>query len=239
MAGTVPPADDAFEAEQELAFADGAERLPWLESDDDEDESAGVDTGRMVAFAVLGLMALVILLGALWWFTHARRAEPETADGGIIEAPAGPYKSKPANPGGLAVAGTGDTSFEVAAGKQVEGRIAETPAPTPSAAPSPAPSIARDQKPVPKSRPSAAASPVASGIGVQVGAYSTHAAAEAGWTQLSSRLEPLKGRNHRIVEGTADSGTVFRLQAVAGTASEADSLCRSIKGAGGDCQVKR
>jgi hypothetical protein len=42
-----------------------------------------------------------------------------------------------------------------------------------------------------------------------------------------------------VLQGTADSGTIFRLQAVAGSASEADTLCRSIKAAGGDCQVKR
>jgi hypothetical protein len=78
-----------------------------------------------------------------------------------------------------------------------------------------------------------------SGIGVQVGAYSTRAAAEAGWTQLSGRIEPLQGRSHRVVEGTADSGTIYRLQAVAGTVAEADALCRSIKASGGDCQVKR
>ena len=77
------------------------------------------------------------------------------------------------------------------------------------------------------------------GIGVQVGAYSSRAAAEAGWQQLTARLEPLHGHSHRILEGTADSGTVFRLQAVAGSAEEADTLCRAIKASGGDCQVKR
>jgi hypothetical protein len=80
---------------------------------------------------------------------------------------------------------------------------------------------------------------VPSGIGVQVGAYSSRAAAEAGWTQLSARITPLQGRSHRVVEGTADSGTIYRLQAMAGSGDEADALCRGIKAAGGDCQVKR
>jgi len=240
MAGTESDEDEAFEAEQELAFADGKERLPWLESDDDEDEPSGVDSGRLIAFAVVGLMAVVVLLGALWWLTRARPETTEIADAGTIEAPAGPYKVKPANPGGRAVAGTGDTSFEVAEGRQVEGRIAETPAPAPSPSAAPSPSIERERKDAaPSVRPTPKATPVPSGIGVQVGAFSSRSAAEAGWTQLSGRLEPLKGRSHRILEGTADSGTVFRLQAVAGSAGEADALCRSIKSAGGDCQVKR
>ena len=242
MAGTESDEDEAFEAEQELAFADGKERLPWLESDDDEDEPSGVDSGRLIAFAVVGLMAVVVLLGALWWLTRARPdGGTQVAEGSVIEAPPGPYKVKPANPGGRAVAGTGDTSFEVAEGRQVEGRIAETPpasaTPTPSAPPSP--SIEREPKAAPKPTPTAKPTPVPTGIGVQVGAYSTRASAEAGWTKLAGRLAPLKGRSHRVLEGTADSGTVFRVQAVAGTPNEAEALCRSIKSAGGDCQVKR
>ena len=51
--------------------------------------------------------------------------------------------------------------------------------------------------------------------------------------------EALKGRSHRVLQGTADSGTIFRLQAVAGSVAEADALCRGINAAGGDCQVKR
>ena len=244
MAGTVPDEDDAFEAEHELAFAQGSERLPWLESDDDDDEPSGVDTGRLVAFAAIGLLAVVVLLGALWWLSRARPESADVAEGSVIEAPAGPYKVKPADPRGRAVAGTGDTSFEVAEGKQVEGRIAEAPPPVPSPSPAPSvapsPSIAREPQAAATPKPKqAAATPVPSGIGVQVGAYSTHASAEAGWTQLSGRLAPLKGRSHRVIEGTADSGTVFRVQAVAGTVAEAEALCRSIKNAGGDCQVKR
>src|SRR5262249_6738777 len=149
------------------------------------------------------------------------------ADGGTIEAPEGPYKEKPEDPGGREVAGTGDTSFAVAEGQTVEGRVAETPAAaTPTATPSAAPSAA----------PSASPSPGPSGIGVQVGAYSRRDQAEAGWQQLSGRLAPLQGRSHRVVEGVVDGTTVYRLQAVAGSVAEADTLCRAIKAAGGDCQ---
>lgn len=226
------PDDGMIEAEEQLALADADERLPWLESDD-EYEQPTVDTGRIVAFAAVGLLSVVFVLGVIYYFTRDHRDAELVADGSTIEAPAEPYKTRPADPGGREVEGTGDTSYEVAEGRQVEGRIA---------AGVPVPSIDRDQAAVPAATPSpiAAATPASTGgIGVQVGAYSTRAQAEAGWSQLSGRYDALKGRSHRVLQGTVDSGTIFRLQAVAGSVAEADTLCRSIKAAGGDCQVKR
>ena len=219
-----------IDTEEQLALADGEERLPWLESDDDYDQP-GVDTGRLVAFGVVIALALVLMLGALWWFTRNGTDEELVADGSVIEAPDEPYRERPDDPGGQQVAGTGDTSFEVGEGRSVDGRIAGSGA-------VPAPSIDREQDDAPAARPSAAAT-ASGGIGVQVGAYSTRAQAETGWSQLTARIEALQGRNHRVVQGTADSGTIYRLQAVAGTVAEAETLCRSIKSQGGDCQVKR
>ena len=74
---------------------------------------------------------------------------------------------------------------------------------------------------------------------MQVGAFSTRALAESGWNQLRGRYEALQGVSHRVIEGVADSGTIYRLQAVAGSVESAEQLCRSIRDAGGDCQVKR
>jgi len=216
--------------QEQLTLADADERLPWLESDDDY-EQPGVDTGRIVAFAAVGLLAVVVLLGTLYFFTRDERDAP-LADGSIIEAPDEPYKTRPEDPGGRQVEGTGDTSFEVAEGQRVDGRIeaGSTPASATDRDPSGAPGGAA---------PSAGSALLAAGVGVQVGAYSTRAQAEAGWSQLVGRFEVLQGRSHRVLEGVADSGTIYRLQAIAGGATEADALCRDIKAAGGDCQVKR
>ena len=223
--------DDPIEAEQQLSLTDSEERLPWLESDDD-DEQPGVDTGRLIAFAVVGLLALVLVFGALWFFIRGSTDEELVADGSTIEAPDEPYRTRPADPGGREVAGTGDTSFEVAEGETVEGQIAgESPTPTPTDAPEP------DVAPVATASPTATST--SDSVGVQVGAYFSRAAAEAGWATLSGRIEALQGRSHRIIQGIADSGTVYRLQAIAGTVAEADALCRSIRSEGGDCQVKR
>jgi len=226
--------DGTSGAEEQLTLADADERLPWLESDDDY-EQPGVDTGRIVSFAAGGLLVIALLLGALYWFTRDPSDADVVADGSVIAAPDTPYKALPEDRGGRQVEGTGDTSYEVAEGQQVEGRID---------AGVPAPSIDRGQAAAPAAAPSGTPSPAAtsapvSGVGIQIGAYSTRAQAEAGWSTLSSRFEALKGRSHRVLEGVADSGTIYRLQAVAGSAEEADTLCRSIKAAGGDCQVKR
>jgi hypothetical protein len=217
--------EGTIDAEEQLELADGEERLPWLESDD-EFEQPGVDTGRIIAFGAVGALALVLLLGGLWWFTGDRSDDDLVADGSTIEAPDEPYRTRPDDPGGQQVAGTGDTSFEVGEGQTVEGRIA-------GSGEVPAPSIDREQA------DAAASKTTPIGVGVQVGAYSSREAADTGWSTLSGRIEALQGRGHRVVQGTADSGTIYRLQALAGTVAEAETLCRSIKSEGGDCQVKR
>ena len=144
------------------------------------------------------------------------------ADGSTIEAPDEPYKVRPDDPGGTEVAGTGDVSFEVGQGQGREGQVADG---------APAPSINLEQ-----GEGEAGSS---SGVGVQVGAFQTRAGAQTGWTNLRGRFSALQGMNHRIIEGTVDSGTIYRLQAVAPSVAAAESLCRTIRSGGGDCQVKR
>ncbi|MFD1958002.1 SPOR domain-containing protein [Novosphingobium panipatense] len=63
----------------------------------------------------------------------------------------------------------------------------------------------------------AGAAGAVAGVGVQVGAYATRELAEAGWNTLKTQYEPLAAISHRIVQGRADIGTVYRLQAVPGT----------------------
>jgi SPOR domain len=213
-------------ATEELAL-DEDERLPWLESSDDGYDDAGSDTGRMMGFLLMGLVALAAIVGGIWWATH-RNTDPALADGSLIAAPSEPYKTAPSDAGGKTFAGTGDSSFAVSEGQTRPAQLA-TGAASPAASASAAP------------RPGAASAvaPVAGGVGVQVGAFSSNAAAEAGWSALASRYAAvLGGVKHRVVPGSAESGTVYRLQAVAGDAAAANALCGKIKSAGGACQVK-
>ena len=212
-------ADALAQAEvAQLELQEREEHLPWLEGDDDY-EREGVDTARIAAFAIIGLIVVGLIVGGIWWMTRDRTDNALLADGGTIEAPEGPYKTKPEDPGGKEFAGTGDTSFAVGEGQTREGQIAEDDVARPSI-------------------DTQAASPVARGVGVQVGAYSSKAAAEAGWSKLASQYPVLSGVSHRVIEGTADIGTVYRLQAVAGDAAAAKSLCDRFRAAGGTCQVK-
>jgi hypothetical protein len=98
-------------------------------------------------------------------------------------------------------------------------------------------------QPSPKPAPSASASakpePVVTGVGVQVGAYTSKPTAEAGWNALKVQYPGLSGVSHRIVEGQADIGKVYRLQAVPGDLAAARALCGGMKSAGLSCQVKQ
>lgn len=215
--------DDAVETE-ELAFADEDERLPWLESGEYDDDDQGVDTGRILGFVLFGLILLGVLVGGMYWLSHRGTDREMVADGSTIAAPEGPYKERPENPGGKQFEGTGNLAPAVGEGQTREGRIAEEPAPRPSV-------DARTTEDAPEPAQSG-------GVAVQVGAYSTRETAEAGWRKLQSQTDKLGGVSHRVVQGQADIGTVFRLQAMAGDAAGARSLCNALKSDGVACQVK-
>lgn len=238
-------AGDSFAPAGRLGLGDGEERLPWLESADDVDPNEGFDSGRIIGFVLLGMVALGMIVAAVWITSHRG---PGAADGSTISAEAGPYKVAPEDPGGKKFAGTGDTSYAVAQGETRSGTIAgEEPAPAPgfSATASPAPTAtpkpATSASATPKASASATASaaPAVSGVGVQVAAYTSAADAEAGWSALAARHAALSGFKHRVVEGQAEFGRVFRLQAVASDVSAANALCAKLKASGQGCQVKK
>jgi len=218
-----------FSTEEQLRLTEDDERLPWLESDEDY-QQPGIDPSRIIAFALIGVLALVLIGGATWFVTSARQDSDIIPDGSTIAAPEQPYKTRPAQSGGTEVAGTGDTSFERAEGIDAEGRIAATDTPAPSGTMRP--------EPAPTASASAAPAPAMSGVPVQVAAYTQRDQAEAGWNTLARRYDVLQGMRYRIVQAVVDGATVHRLQAMAPSRTEADNLCRAIKQAGGDCQVK-
>lgn len=229
--------NDAWDAEDntdELELIEEDESLPWLESADDYEEETGGNGTRLAMFALLGLAALIAIVGGIWYATNRGPDAAMVADGSTIESP-GDFKEKPADPGGAEVAGTGAVAPGVAAGQRSEGRIADGS--------SAAPSIDTAQSGANSGNaaeavPQQASASDSSGVGVQVGAYSSREKAEQGWQELSGRFGALSGFKYRIVQGQADIGTVYRLQAVAGSQSAANSLCAKLKSAGGSCQVK-
>lgn len=222
MAGAHEAASSVFESvpADRLALGD-EERLPWLESAEDVDfDEPAPDNSRMIGFGVLAVLLLAALVGGIYWLSHRGNA-PAAADGSVIAASTEPYKVAPKDPGGKTFEGTGDASFKVSEGEKPAANLAGSAAPKPAVA-----------------GPSAA-TPAGGGVGVQVGAFSTNAGAEAAWAKLASAHAPLAGLSHRVVEGKADMATVFRLQAVAGDLAAANALCAKLQAGGLKCQVKR
>jgi hypothetical protein len=220
----------------QLQLGDDDVRLPWLEGDDDEEEYEGYNAAQVIGLVLLGLLVLGAVVGGIWWATRHSSNPNLVADGSVIQAPAEPYKMKPANPGGKTFQGTGDTSFAVSEGQTRPAHLgAAAPAPAKAAAAkkaapaakTPAPSVAV-QTPADSSQ-----------VGVQVAAYSNRDTAETGWTRLQQQYPALSGLHHRIVEGRADIGTVYRLQVLADDVASAKTLCGNLKAAGLNCQVKR
>lgn len=217
------PEDDEDAAE--LEFAGDDERLPWLETGEYDEEDEGVDTGRILGFALIGLLVIAALVGGIYWFSRGGGDRELVADGSTIAAPEGPYKERPEDPGGKTFEGTGNVAPAVGEGQTPEGRLARSEPPRPSV------DARKPGEPVEAAE--------TRGVAVQVGAYSTRESAESGWRKLTSQTDKLQGVSYRVVQGEADIGTVYRLQAMAGDAAAARALCEALKSDGIACQVKR
>lgn len=222
--------DDDWDRREELDLAKD-DRLPWLESAEEEEGAGGFDTSRLLLLGLLALVALGVVVGGIWFVGKSSSGEPEP-DGSLIAAPEQPYKTRPQDQGGKVFAGTGDTSFAVGEGQSREGKLADTgsSAPAIAAKPSVASTVGEEPR---ETKPQAV-----SGAAVQVGAYPTRAEAEAAWARLINQTEALSGVSHRVVEARVDIGRVYRLQAMAGDRAGANRLCDALKADGLACFVK-
>ncbi len=243
------------------------DRLPWLEPVDEQPVEEGVSPGRLIAGLVVALIALGLVVGGVYWLKQ-RASAPQIAaagDSGVIAPPTTPYKVKPAEPGGMKVAGQGDSSYAASAGAEVNGQIdlhatPETPiartapakvaaTPPPAAAPvaappapkTPAPQVAaKVPAPAPAAAPkkvvaSAPSAPAAGGTQVQLGAFGSEAKANAAWKSLSGRFSALSGLSQSVVSAEVNGKTVYRLRAAAG--GKASEICAKLKVAGEACAV--
>lgn len=228
------------------------DRLPWLETADPE-EREGPGLGRVVALVLIGLAVLAAVIYCIFQLQH--RAPP--ADGELIAAQEGDYKIRPADPGGLHVAGEGSAAVATSAGRArngaidvraqpeapVDGRHAAEPLPTrdaggrTAAASVPAPGgklIAR----APVAAPNAPAPGSASGGSlVQLGAFPTEAVANAAWSALARRFAYLAPLGKSVQPVAAGGRTLYRLRVNAGSANQAADLCGKLKVAGENCFV--
>lgn len=211
------------------------DRLPWLEAVEEEDEPGGPSVAKLLGAIVIGLVAIGIIVGGLFWLGNRGGGG---GNGEIIAAPEGDYKVRPDDPGGMNVAGEGDTAFAASEGAEPKGRIntnavPEAPVAPPRAAPAPAP-----QQPAPRAAPRPAAPPTAApatgGATIQLGAFSSQASANRAWTALSRRFTYLAPLSHSIMPVQSGGRTLYRLRA---NGAEAADVCRRLKVAGEDCAV--
>ncbi|MBU0824359.1 MAG: SPOR domain-containing protein [Alphaproteobacteria bacterium] len=240
------------------------DRLPWLEAADGVEEDGEVSPARLLVMVLGGLLLIGAVLGGLWWVQNGGAR----GKGELIAAQDGNYKIAPKNDGAKTFEGEGDASFSASEGAEPAGkvdptRMPEEPAVTPQereaatakaaadkaaaakAKAKPAVVATKDQpKPAATSvkTPDAAvkAAPAAAGSAmIQLGAFSSDAAAAKAWTNLSKRFAYLADLNKSVSPAKVGDGTVYRLRVAAGTAANATNLCGKLRVAGENCVVVR
>lgn len=209
-------------------------QLPWLQAVEDEDEPRGVSARKMLAALLVVLLAGAVVAGTFFWMGH--RDVEFSGPPQLIRAEPGPYKVKPANPGGLDVAGESETAFETSAGADNDAQldlnaVAEKPVTKP-------PKEAPPAAPKPGQPAEAAAAPEAkptggSGSVIQLGAFANQAQAERAWSALSARFPAIAAMSKMVIPFTGG----IRLRAAAATSADARQACQTLKAAGENCFV--
>ncbi len=243
---------------------DNDDRLPWLEAADGAEEDSEVSPARLLVMVLGGLLLIGAVLGGLWWVQNGGAR----GKGELIAAQDGNYKVAPKNDGAKTFEGEGDASFSASEGAEPAGkvdptRMPEEPAVTPqereaatakaaadkaAAAKAKTKPLAAPAKTAPKAVATsvktpdapAKAAPAVAGVGmIQLGAFSSDAAAAKAWTNLSKRFAYLADLNKSVSPAKVGDSTVYRLRVSAGTAANAANLCGKLRVAGENCVIVR
>lgn len=226
------------------------DRLPWLELASD-DYVEGPAWGTILVLAAIGLAAIAGIIWGVHWYKNQR---VDTGTGALIEAPAGDYKVKPDEPGGMRVEGEGETALATSQGGQLGnasinlGAAPETPIEGRKAAPGVAPKIENGAVAVPASggklaaaKPATAAAAMPSGSGggalVQLGSFPAEAEAQSEWAAKAKRFGYLAPLGHAVERAEVKGNIVYRLRVNAGSAGAAQTLCGKLKVAGEACFI--
>ncbi|MEH6716884.1 SPOR domain-containing protein [Parasphingorhabdus flavimaris] len=201
---------------------DDEDRLPWLESAEDYDDDGEYSPIRVALFVGAGLLLLAAIVGGIYWLQN-RDGGGLDGDGELIAAQEGDYKVRPDDPQARQFEGEGDASFAASEGKDTPAQLGDP---------------VQTEAPIRKSD----AAPVAAGAGsamVQLGAYSSASLADGSWSGYTRRFEAIGALPKKIIRGTVDGGTIYRLNAVAPSYEAAQQLCNNLKAAGESCLVVR
>ncbi len=201
---------------------DDEDRLPWLESAEDYDDDGEYSPVRVALFIGAGLLLLAAIVGGIYWMQN-RDGGGLDGDGELIAAQEGDYKVRPDDPQARKFEGEGDASFAASEGKETPAQLGDA---------------VQTEAPIRKSDAAPAAASAGTAM-VQLGAYSSASLADGSWSGYARRFEAIGSLPKKILRGTVDGGTIYRLNAVAPSYEAAQQLCNNLKAAGESCLVVR
>ncbi|CAA9529432.1 MAG: hypothetical protein AVDCRST_MAG23-935 [uncultured Sphingosinicella sp.] len=231
--------------------ADDDDRLPWLEAVDEDETRDGPSAAKLIAFVVIGLVAIGLIVGGLFWMGNRGNDGGDAAPGAgaddtLIAAPQGDYKVKPSDPGGMKVEGQGGTALAASEGAEPKGKInvnavTEAPVTAQPKAAQPAPAATPTQVAVARPTPAPAATPAAQpaaaaggGATIQLGAFDSAATANSAWKAMSGRFKYLAPLSQSVMTANVKGKTYYRLRA---SGPGARDICRRLEVAGETCIV--
>ncbi|MBA4049043.1 MAG: SPOR domain-containing protein [Sphingomonas sp.] len=205
---------------------DEADRLPWLETADDEFVDRP-SISRIAPLIMAGLLAVALIV--FGYIVVSKPSKP-VGDGQLIAAQEGDYKVKPSEPGGREIEGEGDMAFATTEGKGAkDAKI--------------------DLKQMPETPVIGGGNGIGAGAGaagassggslVQIGSFPDAASANAAWARASKRFTYLAPLGHSVERADVNGRTVHRLRVNAGSATAASELCGKLQVAGEACFVPK
>ncbi|QPQ54046.1 SPOR domain-containing protein [Allosphingosinicella flava] len=199
-----------------LGGLNDADTPPWLQPIPvEEDEAEGPSAMRLILGVILGIVLIGAAVGGFFWFMNRGDGGGEGVQ--LIKAEPGPYKVKAPDPGGMEIEGEGDTAFAASEGAKPVGRLNVDAVP---------------EAPLTESGGGLASAAPGAVATVQLGAFSSEAAANKAWTALSGRFAYLEPLSHSIIAVTQGDKTLYRLRA---NGPDAASLCNRLRIAGETC----
>lgn len=201
---------------------DDEERLPWLESAEDYDDGEEYSPFRVALFVGAGLLLLAAIVGGIYWLQN-RDGGGLSGTGELIAAQEGDYKVRPDDPQARQFEGEGDASFAASEGQETPAQLSD-PVTT--------------EAPIRKAAAGTSAEAPGTAL-IQLGAFSSAGLADSSWSSYARRFEEIGSLPKKILQGTVDGGTIYRLNAVAPTRQAAQQICNNLKAAGESCLVVR
>jgi cell division septation protein DedD len=252
-------------SDEEVMDIGDEDRLPWLEAVEDDDND-GISLSKLIAGILATLVVIALVVGGIFWLRDRNapnadgaeliaapendyRVRPNEAGGMNVEGEgdAAFAASEGGSPEGRI--NRGATPEEPVSGRRVAATAGENSGNNASGTPSGsanaripasdrrlAESAPQTGNPAATRRASSGATP-ASGRLIQLGAFSSEAAANSAWSQISRQHSGLGSLTRSVSSVEAGGRTLYRLRAAAQSASAARSVCTRLRNAGQACSV--